>query len=264
MKRTKLALLLIALVACHGAAQAVVDPEKYFGDLADFNQLNKNNYPTIWEKIKNGDVTVGYFVGNTRTYSNQDIKMFFASNPTPEQLAEKATELSFSAANVAQAISIGYGAGYDPAAVKRWVAKSKDYALGPDDIIVKLKAGETKRERDGLLEGSWSKDPGNVSYTQWAREWYAAGNGGGDCKVTTAGGILTCSGSNKPLSASMGSPSSLLSPAPSGSSAAANRAMSSTVAPASSGWTGSNRVQLFTPTQKAPSNGVIIKDPLAK
>lgn len=86
-----------------------------------------------------------------RLDANQQFKDCFAGNPTPDQLAETAS------------------------AIKSWVAASKDYALGPDDIIVKLQSGQTKNTT-GLLEGSWSSTPGHVSYTQWARDWHAAEN----------------------------------------------------------------------------------------
>lgn len=146
----------------------------YYGSLASSNSLGAAHYPEIRDTIARSDLTVGYFVGKTKTYTNQQVKDYFAGNPSPEQLADTASRLKMSAANAAQALTIA-GADYDPTAVKSWVAASKDYALGPDDIIVKLQSGQTKNS-SGLLEGSWSSDPGNVSYTQWAREWYAAGN----------------------------------------------------------------------------------------
>lgn len=164
----------------------------YYGNLAGINALGTVNNAAVYNQIRQGDLTVGQFVGNTRTYSNQEVKSFFAANPSPEQIAAKAAELSMTARNVSVAIAIGAGAPDDVEAVKKWVAASKDYALGPDDIVVKLTAGQTKRA-DGLLEGAWSSDPGRVSYTQWAREWYEAGNGGGACRVVTAGGPLVCS-----------------------------------------------------------------------
>ena len=62
---------------------------------------------------------------------------------------------------------------YDPAAVKSFVAASKDYALGPDSIVVKLGAGEMKNPDGNLtIPAKYNGDA-----TQWARDWYATGAG---------------------------------------------------------------------------------------
>lgn len=137
------------------------------------NTLSCKDYP----KICNGDLTIGTRIGDTLTITNQQVKDYFAGNPTPQDIIQLAAEKKMTTSQIAQALSIGKGIAYDPNAMLNFVRDYPGYALGPDNIIVKLQAGQTKRASDGMLEGTWSSDPGRVSYTEWARAWYCAGNG---------------------------------------------------------------------------------------
>ena len=158
-----------AKAATPGKAASEIDAYK------SIHALGEGYYPEIRDTIAKSDITAGYFVGKTKTYTNQEVKDFMATNPTAQQLAEKAANLNLSASNMAQALAIG-GSTYDLEGVKSWIAASDSFALGPDNIVVKMAPGQTKNA-EGLLQGSWSSDPGRVSYTEWARDWYAAGNG---------------------------------------------------------------------------------------
>jgi hypothetical protein len=140
-----------------------------------------------------GDLTVGTRVGDTKTYTSAEIKAFFSGNPSISEIIAKAVSLKFTTSDVAKALAIaGIVNAFDPNAIVNYVKELPGYALGPDNIIVKLKDGETKRASDGLLEGTWSSNPGKVSYTDWARAWYCTGAGdvnGGNVDYGATGGI---------------------------------------------------------------------------
>ena len=137
------------------------------------NKLSCKDYPNIC----NGDLTIGTRIGDTLTVTSQQLKDYFATNPTPQDIIQMAADKKMTTSQVAQAFSIAKGVAYDPTAMLNFVRDYPGYALGPDNIIVKLQPGQTKRASDGMLEGTWSSDPGHVSYTDWARAWYCAGNG---------------------------------------------------------------------------------------
>ncbi len=175
--------------------QAVVPVTQIPTYTSTMNKLSCKDYPNIC----NSDLTIGTRIGDTLTITSQQLKDYFATNPTPQDIIKMASEKKMTTSQVAQAFSIAKGVAYDPTAMLNFVRDYPGYALGPDNIIVKLQAGQTKRASDGMLEGTWSSDPGRVSYTEWARAWYCAGNGdvnGG--KVDYGRGATTqqCDGSS--------------------------------------------------------------------
>jgi hypothetical protein len=148
----------------------------FFTKEKSLNFLDANHYGPTYAKICSSDVIACNHAGDVKRYSTQEVKDFFKGNPSTSEIANFAATRSLSTENMAQMLSIGQGVAFDPQGVKASIKNLDGYALGPDNILVKLKPGETKRQ-DGMLEGSWSSNPGQVSYTEWARDWYAAGNG---------------------------------------------------------------------------------------
>jgi hypothetical protein len=149
----------------------------FFTKDRSLNFLDANHYGATYAKICSSDVvSCNHIVGEKR-YSTQEVKDYFKGNPSTNEIASFAAARSLSAENLAQMLAIGTGVAYDPQGVTASIKNLDGYALGPDNIVVKLKPGETKRH-DGMLEGSWSAENSAVSYTEWARQWYAASNGG--------------------------------------------------------------------------------------
>jgi hypothetical protein len=148
----------------------------YFSKATTINAVDAKNSGSLYASLCSTDVRACNQVGNEVTYTNQEIKDFFSKNPSTEEIANFAAEGRLTTYNLAQMLAIGQGVPYDPVGVTNAFRDLDGYALGPDSIVVKMQPGQSKRI-DGLLEASWSSETGQISYTDWAREWYASGKG---------------------------------------------------------------------------------------
>jgi Ca2+-binding RTX toxin-like protein len=77
-----------------------------------------------------------------RSISNQQIRAYFASNPSAEQIAGQAAAMGLTADQIANAVSIGWSASVTAGAVRDWVAShSTTYGWGADGELVMLHTG---------------------------------------------------------------------------------------------------------------------------
>lgn len=154
----------------------------FYGNLATSGALSENNYGTVYESIvnraSNNGVVVGVLIGDTKVYTRDDMRSFFESKPSAEQIAAKAAEYRFTPEQVAETLSMMNGAPYDPNAVKAWIAQSSGYAISPMGQVMAIQPGMTKTSNGQLT----IPERYNGDTTQYARDWMATGqayvNGG--------------------------------------------------------------------------------------
>jgi hypothetical protein len=73
---------------------------------------------------------MSFVLSGGRQVSNQQIRAYFATNPSVEQIAQQAVALGLTADQVANAVSIGWSTPVTAGAVRDWVASHLSGAYG--------------------------------------------------------------------------------------------------------------------------------------
>lgn len=139
------------------------------------------NYATPGAQAYTGSGNV--YNGNTpndqNNFTPDQIKNWFAANPnaSPQQIADTAAQYHMTPGGVAQAISIGTGANYDPGAVRGWLGANGGQSSGGTGGI----------GGDGVITGSNGYSPG-----------YAGGSGSSNLGFGGGYGNQTSGGTSVP------------------------------------------------------------------